>query len=238
MITFGWEDVVLEFTKTILFLKGERVERGARDVRDQVALGDVDHVADHVAQAVVELTPAELLPHVLERDTPFSHAKSSRVFRELGFGPVEHEEAAHEHRKRPAGAVGPLGPEHPGTLFVLRFLGEAPPVLCDWLPWNHTAGGNHDVGLVLYNGGSYYIDEGKPMPGAIEATVRNLREVPCTGHFTVPRFYEMLMPHLRSDAALRATFAVSASLSTDASLAWPARELINTVTSRVNQCLY
>jgi feruloyl-CoA synthase len=89
---------------------------------------------------------------------------------------------------------------------VLLFLAESPPVLCDWLPWNHTAGGNHNFGLVLYNGGTLYIDEGKPTPALFDATVRNLREIPCTAHFTVPRFYEMLMPHLRRDAALRETF--------------------------------
>ena len=89
---------------------------------------------------------------------------------------------------------------------VLQFLGDAPPVLCDWLPWNHTAGGNHNFGLVLYNGGTLYIDEGKPAPALFAATLRNLREVPCTAHFEVPRFYEMLMPHLRTDAVLRETF--------------------------------
>jgi feruloyl-CoA synthase len=89
---------------------------------------------------------------------------------------------------------------------VLMFLGDAPPVLCDWLPWNHTAGGNHNFGLVLYNGGTLYIDEGKPAPAQFAATLRNLREIPCTAHFEVPRFYEMLMPHLRSDAVLRETF--------------------------------
>ena len=89
---------------------------------------------------------------------------------------------------------------------VLAFLGDAPPVLCDWLPWNHTAGGNHNFGLVLYNGGTLYIDEGKPAPALFNATLRNLREVSCTAHFEVPRFYEMLMPHLRNDAVLRETF--------------------------------
>ncbi len=89
---------------------------------------------------------------------------------------------------------------------VLAFLADAPPVLCDWLPWNHTAGGNHNFGLVLYNGGTLYIDEGKPAPALFGATLRNLRDVPCTAHFEVPRFYEMLMPHLRSDAVLRDAF--------------------------------
>ena len=89
---------------------------------------------------------------------------------------------------------------------VFLFLKDAPPVLCDWLPWNHTAGGNHNFGIALYNGGTLYIDEGKPTPSTFAATVRNLREVPCTAHFGVPRFYELLMPYLRDDAALRKTF--------------------------------
>jgi feruloyl-CoA synthase len=89
---------------------------------------------------------------------------------------------------------------------VLGFLIDEPPVICDWSPWNHTAGGNHNFGLVLRNGGTLYIDEGKPTPALFAATVRNLREIPCTAHFAVPRLYEMLMPHLRSDAVLRQTF--------------------------------
>jgi feruloyl-CoA synthase len=89
---------------------------------------------------------------------------------------------------------------------VLQFLGDEPPVLCDWSPWNHTAGGNHNFGLVLYNGGTLYIDGGRPVPGLFETTIRNLREVPCTAHFAVPRLYEMLMPHLQRDAALREVF--------------------------------
>jgi feruloyl-CoA synthase len=91
-------------------------------------------------------------------------------------------------------------------LSVMAFLGDEPPVLCDWLPWNHTAGGNHNFGLVLYNGGTFYIDEGRPLPGLIETTVRNLREIAATAHFTVPRTYEALMPYLRSDAELRECF--------------------------------
>jgi len=86
------------------------------------------------------------------------------------------------------------------------FLAEEPPVLCCWLPWNHTAGGNHNFGIVVFNGGSLYIDEGKPTPQHFAMTLRNLREVPAIAHFTVPRTYEMLLPHLRRDAALRETF--------------------------------
>jgi feruloyl-CoA synthase len=85
-------------------------------------------------------------------------------------------------------------------------LASMPPVLVDWLPWNHTAGGNHNLGLVLNHGGTLYIDEGKPVPGLIEKTVRNLRDVGPTIYFNVPRGYEALLPFLREDEALRRTF--------------------------------
>lgn len=89
---------------------------------------------------------------------------------------------------------------------ALAFFQDEPPVILDWAPWHHTAGGNHDVGLVLYNGGTFYIDEGKPLPGAIEETVRNLRDIASTWYFTVPKGYEALLPHLRADAELRRKF--------------------------------
>jgi feruloyl-CoA synthase len=86
------------------------------------------------------------------------------------------------------------------------FLGEVPPVLVDWSPWHHTAGGNHQLGITIYNGGSFYIDEGKPVPGGIEKTVRNLREVAPTFYFNVPKGYEELVPHLRREPDLRRKF--------------------------------
>ena len=89
---------------------------------------------------------------------------------------------------------------------MLPFFRDEPPVLVDWAPWHHTAAGSHDFGLVLYNGGSYYIDDGKPLPGAIETTVRNLREISPTWYFNVPKGFEALLPFLRSDAELRARF--------------------------------
>ena len=89
---------------------------------------------------------------------------------------------------------------------MFAFFREEPPVIVDWAPWHHTAAGNHDLGLVLYNGGSYYIDEGRPLPGAIEATVRNLREIAPTWYFNVPKGYEALLPFLRNDEALRKNF--------------------------------
>ena len=89
---------------------------------------------------------------------------------------------------------------------TLAFLKDEPPVIVDWLPWNHTFGGNHNIGLTLFNGGSMYLDAGKPMPGGIEETVRNLREISPTVYFNVPKGYKLLLPYLRDDSALRAKF--------------------------------
>ncbi len=88
----------------------------------------------------------------------------------------------------------------------LAFLRDEPPVLVDWLPWSHTFGGNHNLGLALYHGGSFHIDEGKPMPGGIERTVRNLREIAPTVYFNVPRGFETLVPYLRQERPLRELF--------------------------------
>ncbi|MGQ0544834.1 MAG: feruloyl-CoA synthase [Betaproteobacteria bacterium] len=90
------------------------------------------------------------------------------------------------------------------SMFV--YFREEPPVIVDWAPWHHTAAGSHDFGMVIYNGGSYYLDEGKPMPGAIEATVRNLREIAPTWYFNVPKGFEALLPYLREDEVLRKNF--------------------------------
>jgi feruloyl-CoA synthase len=83
-----------------------------------------------------------------------------------------------------------------------RFLAHEKPVLVDWLPWSHTFGGNHNLHMVLCHGGALYIDEGRPAPGLIEKTVRNLRDVRPTMLFNVPRGFDMLLPHLEADAAL------------------------------------
>ena len=89
---------------------------------------------------------------------------------------------------------------------MLEFVADEPPVLVDWLPWNHTFAGNSDVGLVLYNGGSYYIDDGKPVPGRFEETIRNLKEIAPTIHLNVPKGFEALAGALGEDAELRENF--------------------------------
>lgn len=86
------------------------------------------------------------------------------------------------------------------------FLAGEPPVLVEWLPWSHTFGSNHNLNMVLRWGGAVYIDDGKPTPALLERTVKNLKEVSPTMYFNVPRAYDMLVPLLREDAALRESF--------------------------------
>jgi len=86
------------------------------------------------------------------------------------------------------------------------FVEDRAPVIVDWLPWNHTFGGNHNFNLVLRNGGTLYVDGGKPVPGLVETSVANLREIAPTMYFNVPRGYDLLLPFLEKDAALRKNF--------------------------------
>src|SRR6266699_3312806 len=89
---------------------------------------------------------------------------------------------------------------------VWPFLEDRPQVLVDWLPWNHTFGGNNNFGMMLRNGGTFHIDGGKPAPGLIEVTAGNLRDVSPTIYFNVPRGFDLLVPFLEKDAALRRSF--------------------------------
>lgn len=91
-------------------------------------------------------------------------------------------------------------------LQTFPFMGEEPPVLVDWLPWNHTFGGSHNVGIVLYNGGTLYIDDGKPTPRDFAATLRNLAEIAPTMYFNIPKGFEMLTDAMKTDKQLSATF--------------------------------
>ena len=88
----------------------------------------------------------------------------------------------------------------------MPLLTEERPVLIDWLPWNHTFGGNHNFGMVLANGGTLYIDEGKPTPALIHETLRNLREIAPTMYFNVPTGFEAIAQTMKTDDALRRNF--------------------------------
>ncbi|HEY1263546.1 MAG TPA: feruloyl-CoA synthase [Terriglobales bacterium] len=82
---------------------------------------------------------------------------------------------------------------------IAPFLMDEPPIMVDWAPWNHTAGGNSNFHIILHNGGTLYIDPGKPTPALFPPSLELLRRVSPTLYFNVPRGYELLVPHLEAD---------------------------------------
>ena len=80
---------------------------------------------------------------------------------------------------------------------------DIPPVLVDWPPWSHTFGGNHDFYLVLFHGGTFYINDGKPVPAQIGETIRNLTEIAPTLYYDVPIGFELIAAEMKTNAALR-----------------------------------
>jgi feruloyl-CoA synthase len=101
----------------------------------------------------------------------------------------------------------------------------------DWLPWNHTFGGNHNVGLTMYNGGTLYIDDGKPTPALMQETLRNLREVAPTIYFNVPTGFEAIAHAMKADAQLRKNLLsrVRMFFYSGAALAQPIWDLLHEV---------
>jgi feruloyl-CoA synthase len=89
---------------------------------------------------------------------------------------------------------------------IWPFLTEEPPVLVDWLPWSHTFGANHNLNLVLFNGGTLYIDDGKPAPPLFPRTLAALRSVSPTVYFNVPAGFALLAPALEADPELARGF--------------------------------
>jgi feruloyl-CoA synthase len=113
----------------------------------------------------------------------------------------------------------------------MPLLQEGPPVLVDWLPWNHTFGGNHNVGLTLYNGGTLYIDDGKPTPALMGETLRNLREIAPTIYFNVPTGFEAIAHAMKADPQLRRNLLsrVRMFFYSGAALAQPIWDLLHQV---------
>jgi feruloyl-CoA synthase len=105
---------------------------------------------------------------------------------------------------------------------VWPFLAAEPPVIVDWLPWSHTFGGNHNLNMVLTNGGTLYIDGGRPVPALFGQTVRNLADVPPTVYFNVPAGYAQLVPALEADPAFADRFFCRLRLMFNAAAALPA----------------
>src|SRR6202522_3558455 len=159
---------------------------------------------------------ATTAPPPNRKTTPFAELAATKPTRAV--------EDAHQKIQRdavakilsPSGSTGmPKGVINPHRMLccnqqmiaqVFCFLQDEPPVLLDWLPWNHTFGRNHNTGIALYHGGSFYIDDGKPGPSLIAETIRNLREISPTVYFNVPKGYEDLLPALRGETKLRENF--------------------------------
>ena len=91
-------------------------------------------------------------------------------------------------------------------------LAEKELVLVDWLPWNHTFGGNHNFGMVIYHGGTMYIDDGKPTPALMGETLRNLREISPTVYFNVPTGFEAIANAMQTDDLLRKTLLAKVNM--------------------------
>lgn len=89
---------------------------------------------------------------------------------------------------------------------VWPFLNDTPVTTLDWLPWSHTFGANHNLNMILRGGGTMYIDNGKPAPGILQRTLANIRDVPSTVYFNVPRGFDLLAQEMRKDASLRDAF--------------------------------
>ncbi|MBL1241201.1 MAG: feruloyl-CoA synthase [OCS116 cluster bacterium] len=92
------------------------------------------------------------------------------------------------------------------TRTAFTYFEDESPVLLDWAPWNHTAGGNKVFYMALFNGGTLYVDDGSPRPSDIHKTVRNLKDVSPTWYFNVPKGYEALVAEMEDDEELRRGF--------------------------------
>lgn len=115
-------------------------------------------------------------------------------------------------------------------------LAREPPVLLDWLPWHHTFGGNHNFGLVIWHGGTLYLDDGRPTREDFPRTISNLRTVSPTIYFNVPLGYGLLAEALASDAALCERFFASVGLCfyAGAALAQPVWDALYRLSEQAN----
>ncbi|MFK7751038.1 MAG: feruloyl-CoA synthase [Sedimentitalea sp.] len=89
---------------------------------------------------------------------------------------------------------------------ALPFLGQRAPCIVDWLPWNHTFGGSSNFNQILANGGSLYIDDGKPVKGLVGRTFENVQMVPATMAYNVPVGFALLRDEMRTNTALREAY--------------------------------
>ena len=79
-------------------------------------------------------------------------------------------------------------------------------VIVDWLPWNHTFGGNFVFNMMLMHGGTFYVDHGNPTPMGLSTTIQNIKDVSPTLYFSVPRGYTVLYARMKEDEDLKQAF--------------------------------
>jgi feruloyl-CoA synthase len=185
---------------------------------DAIGASRIEIVASCGSLGATKLTPFSTLTEV--RPTPAVDAAFARV----GPDTVAKILFTSGSTGQPKGVINTQGmmcANQESAAAAWTFLADHPPVIVDWLPWNHTFGGNHNFNMMLRNGGTLYIDAGKPLPALVGRTVANLREVSPTVYFNVPRGYAVLLDYLEKDEALQQSFFARLDLLFYAAAALP-----------------
>ena len=169
----------------------------------------VVHVA-RPCEGIKSIAFADLAATPVTKDVDASIAADHAGYRRqtaVHLGLDRHAQGRHQHARDD---VRQCGDDDAGA--AARSAGAIPPTVLDWMPWNHTMGGNAAFNPVLVDGGTLYIDDGRPMPGQIEETIRNLREVSPTYYANVPAGYAALAAAMEKDDALCRSFFKNLSL--------------------------